>query len=77
MAQGEGGRTGKVVAREEKGASLSDDVAGTVDVGDGVLVSGTVEAGGNVLEGDVVLVPHAAKGREGVMDEGNVVKNKT
>jgi len=45
-------------------------------VGDGVLVSATVEAGGDVLAGDLVLMAHTTKGGEGIVNKGDVVKNK-
>ena len=62
-------------AGEEHGAGLVDHTAGAIDVSDGVLVSGTEEAGWNVGDSNLGLVTHATISGKGVMDQGDVMEN--
>ena len=77
MIEGERGRTNKVAAREEQGPGLVDDVAGAVQVGDGILIGAAVKTGRNIDQGDLVLVAHPTRSSEGVVDQGHMVKNKS
>ena len=61
---------------KERGTSFGNDGTRAVDVGDGVLSSSAEKAGGDIVEGDLVLVTHPAKGGKGVVDEGDVVEEK-
>ena len=52
--------------RKKKGTGLVNNRAGTVNMGDGVLISGTIEASGDILKGNLVLMTHTPKGGKSV-----------
>ena len=61
---------------EELGARLVDNGAGTVNVGNGILVSGTIETRRNLRESHLVLVTHTTKGGESIVDKSHMVENE-
>jgi hypothetical protein len=77
VGKGKGVRGRDSKARKEKGTSYINDTAGTINMRDGVLAWRAKEAGGNVMESDLTLMTHAAKGRESVVNKGNVMENES
>ena len=77
MTKGKGRGTRDGMPRKETGAGFGDDMAEAINMRDGILVRGTEETGGDILAGDLVLVAHAAKGGEGIVDQGNMVEDKS
>lgn len=75
MAKSEGGGVGDRTTRKKKGTGLVNNRAGTINMGDGVLISGTIEASGDILKGNLVLMTHTPKGGKSVVDQSDVVEN--
>ena len=66
MTKGEGGRAEEAATGEELEARLVDNGAGTVNVGNGILVSGPITRR-NLGESHLVLVTFTTKGAESIV----------
>lgn len=73
--EGEGAKINKKRTKENT-PSFEHCTALTPDMGEGVLPSTAEEAGGNVVDGNFVLVAHSPRCGEGIVDKGEVVKAK-
>jgi len=76
VAKGEGRGNIQTAAVEKEGPGLADNATGAIDVGYGVLAGRAVKAGGNVRKGDLVLMAHATRRGQGIVNKGNMVINE-
>lgn len=74
---GEGeGVTAEGERTEKQASGLGDDYTLTVDVNQRVLTFPTEEAGGDIVQRDVILVAHSAGGSERIIHKGEVVEEE-
>ena len=77
MSESEGGGEQETKVGKETGTGFNGDVTGAVNMGDRVLARVAEETGRDIRAGHFVLVAHASKSGQRIVDEGNMVENQS